>query len=259
LALRLTWLGQAGFMVEYASTRILIDPFLSDHPARLYPPPPDEEIRSRIDWLLVTHEHLDHLDLEFTASLISRCPDLRVMLPTSLATLVANVVPTEQVTTIAPGDSVELAPSMRVDVMPAFHGIEVADGYSDGSAFGGPRFVGYVVRTPAGSLYHSGDTIVNDELVGALRGAKVDIALLPINGRDYFREAEGLVGNMNAGEAVRLAIEIGAHTLVPMHWDLFRGNTVNPGSAVDEAAKLDAPLHVLTLAKLASYEFPDRG
>ena len=74
----------------------------------------------------------------------------------------------------------------------------------------------------------------------------VEVALLPINGRDEEREARGIVGNMDAVEAVELALAIGASVLVPHHWDGFEGNTVPPGSAVDAA---DGRLHVAVPAR----------
>ena len=92
-------------------------------------------------------------------------------------------------------------------------------------------------------------------------GGNIDtrqMQVLPINGRDYFRESEGLVGNMNVGEAVRVAVAAGAHTLVPMHWDLFQGNTASPGSAVEEAVALGAPLHVLTVSRMVPFSLPPR-
>jgi L-ascorbate metabolism protein UlaG (beta-lactamase superfamily) len=110
------------------------------------------------------------------------------------------------------------------------------DAYGDGSSLGaGPRFVGYVVGG-ASRLYHAGDTIVTDELLSALLPLDIEVALLPINGRDAERESRGIVGNMDASEAVELALEIGAATIVPYHWDGFSGNTVPPGSVVDAAA-----------------------
>ena len=65
---------------------------------------------------------------------------------------------------------------------------------------------------------------------------QIEVALLPINGRDDERHRLGIVGNMDAGEAVDLALAIGASVLVPYHWDGFEGNTVPPGSVVDAAA-----------------------
>jgi L-ascorbate 6-phosphate lactonase len=70
-----------------------------------------------------------------------------------------------------------------------------------------------------------------------------------VNGRDFYREKLGLVGNMDAREAVQFAVEIGARVLVPMHWDLFTANTVRPASVVDEAMSFGPALHVVVPAR----------
>ena len=104
------------------------------------------------------------------------------------------------------------------------------DAYGDGSELGeGPRFVGYVLGGEPAPCTTPGDTIVTDALREALDPLGIDVALLPINGRDAERESRGIVGNMDAAEAVELAVAIGASTLVPYHWDGFAGNTVPPG------------------------------
>ena len=95
-------------------------------------------------------------------------------------------------------------------------------------------------------LYHAGDTIVTPEVTATVETHRPHVVLLPINGRDAEREARGIVGNMDASEAVELALAVSAHLLVPIHWDGFRGNTVPPGSAVDAA---DGRLHVLVPAR----------
>ena len=120
-------------------------------------------------------------------------------------------------------------------VVPAYHGVTIEDAYGDGSAIDGrPRFVGYVLESSP-RVYHAGDTVARDELTAALAGLGVEIALLPINGRDAERESRGIIGNLDAAEAVELALAIGASTLVPYHWDGFVGNTVPPGATVDAA------------------------
>ena len=90
---------------------------------------------------------------------------------------------------------------------------------------------------------------MTDGLRAALAPLRIDVALLPINGRTHYREADGLVGNMDERDAVALATEIGASMLVPIHWDLFEGNTEWPGRAVDAAVEAGAPLHVVTLRR----------
>ena len=255
----LTWLGQAGFLIEIEGLRILVDPFLSGHEARLFPPPPIEPYIEAVDWLLVTHEHLDHLDVDFLPVLAQRSPGVTVVLPTPIVHQAARVAPGIRTTGVQPGDVLELSPEISLDVLPAWHGVEVADAYSDGRGEDGlARFVGYVVQAPGLSIYHSGDTLVTDELREALSSHGIDVALLPVNGRDYYREDLGLIGNMDEREAVRLALENRVRLLVPMHWDLFRGNTVRPGDAVDEAAG-DSGLHILVPSRFAAFPLPVFG
>ena len=70
----LTWLGQAGFLIETGGARLLVDPFFSEHEGRNYPPLPIDEYGSGIDRVLVTHEHIDHLDRPSLPAIASRSP-----------------------------------------------------------------------------------------------------------------------------------------------------------------------------------------
>jgi L-ascorbate metabolism protein UlaG (beta-lactamase superfamily) len=242
---RITWLGQAGFRIELEEIVVVVDPWISEHEDRITPSAPLELAADGVDLLVVTHEHLDHLDLPFLPSLLERSPDARVVLPAAVASQVEDVVPESRLVLVEPGDAVDLA-GVEIRVTPAFHGVSLDDAYGDGSAVDGrPRVVGYVLGGEK-RIYHAGDTILTDDLVDALDPLGIELALLPINGRDAEREARGIIGNMDAGEAVELAVRIGARALVPYHWDAVAGNTVPPGTAVDAA---DGRLHVLVPAR----------
>ena len=234
-----TWLGQASFRFDVGERRILVDPFFAEHEARLYPPHSVDEHGSDVDWLLVTHEHIDHLDPYSLREVAARSPGLKVVAPAPLEAMVRD----GEFVGVNRGDRLDLD-GVAVTVVPAIHGRTVEDGYPDD-----PAFVGYVLELEGTTLYHAGDTIVTDGLRAALAPLDVDVALLPVNGRTHYREDEGLVGNMGTRDAVALATEIGASILVPYHWDLFRGNTEWPGRVVDDAVEAEAPLHVLTLRR----------
>jgi L-ascorbate 6-phosphate lactonase len=238
-----TWLGQASFRFEAGETRILVDPFFAEHEARLYPPLSVDEHGSDVDWLLVTHEHIDHLDPYSLREVAARSPRLTVVAPAPLEAMVREAADVEFVG-IDRGDRLALDGAGAVTAVPAIHGRTVADGYPDD-----PAFVGYVLELAGTGVYHAGDTVVTDGLREALAAHEVDVALLPVNGRTFYREREELVGNMGTRDAVALATEIGASILVPYHWDLFRGNTERPGRVVDDAVEAGAPLHVLTLRR----------
>ena len=239
----LTWLGQASLLVEAPGARLLIDPFFSEHEARTYPPLPIDAFGARIDRVLVTHEHLDHLDPASLRGVAERSPGVGVIAPEPLGDMVEGL-PFEGV---RPGDRRELPGGGTVRVVPAIHAVHVRDGYSEGGD--PPRFVGYVVEVGGVSIYHAGDTILDDRVLAGLDGVQVDVALLPVNGRDFAREQQDIVGNLDPRDAVALAVHCGASVLIPIHWDLFAGNTERAGAAADAAAEAGAPVHVLSLRR----------
>jgi hypothetical protein len=78
------------------------------------------------------------------------------------------------------------------------------------------------------TLYHSGDCVPYDGLatrVRALAGGRVDVALLPINGRAPER---GVAGNFDGPEAARLARDVGAAVACPMHYEMFASTPPRP-------------------------------
>jgi L-ascorbate metabolism protein UlaG (beta-lactamase superfamily) len=114
------------------------------------------------------------------------------------------------------------------------HGVTMEDAYGFGEAMSGGlvRFLGFVVDAGDVRLYHAGDTIHYEGMEAMLRQLEIDVAMLPINGRDPEREARGIVGNLSEREAAWLAASIEAGVLVPIHHDLFAGNRGYPSHLV---------------------------
>jgi L-ascorbate metabolism protein UlaG (beta-lactamase superfamily) len=250
MSVTVTWLGQAGFILESeAGTRLAIDVFLSGSEDRLRPPPQLSELGSRLDLLLATHEHMDHLDLPVLAPLRQRYPDLEVVVPAALPPLVREAG-ADRVTGLAAGDQIRRG-DVTISAVPAIHAVEIEDGYAVTAPGGEGRWAGYVVAFDGGPvLWHAGDSLMSAELLEQVRPHGVTVALLPVNGRDYFRESRGVVGNCDAREAVQAAQRLGASTLVPMHHDLIRGNTAAAGAAANAVRELGAAVNVLSLAPL---------
>ena len=162
-------------------------------------------------------------------------------------------VPELKIRGVQPGDHLDRN-AVRVDVVPAWHGVTIGDGYTAGPPGRPTGHVGYVISVDRHSVYHAGDTIVAESLIESLSSMAIDVALLPINGRDFFREAKGILGNLDAREAAQFATAIGARVLIPMHYDMVRGNTVAPGAVVDAVAELDLPLHVIVPSRHRSID-----
>jgi L-ascorbate 6-phosphate lactonase len=234
-AARLRWLGQSGFLIEMAGARMLVDAFLAPHPDRRVASELPPGAASSLDVIACTHEHLDHLDKECVPELCRSSPGARVVVPEPIVDLVAELgVARDRVMGLQPDGPLEVA-GVTIHALPAMHGVHSADAYS----FGEGRFLGFVFQAGGVSIYHAGDTIGYDGLAGRLRELHVDVALLPINGRDARREALDIVGNLDAEEAAALAIEAGVDVVVPMHYDMFAANPGDPAhlvAAVEHAA-----------------------
>ncbi len=227
-------LGQAGFALKGGRTIVYIDPYLSDSvaavggPTRRFPIPIDPATIRHADLVLTTHEHMDHADAVTLGPLLAASP--RAGLITSVqgsAIALEAGIAAERVVVPRLGEALTRG-DVTVTAIPAAHyDLEVdADGRS--------RWMGFLIELNGVTVYHSGDTLLIPEIPAALAGRAIDLALLPINGRDAMREAEGLTGNLLPGEAVALAAQVRARVLIGIHNDLFAGNRVDPGLLFSE-------------------------
>jgi L-ascorbate 6-phosphate lactonase len=229
-----SWLGQAGFALRAGETVALIDPFLSPYRGRAYESSLTPAEATGIDLVLVTHEHVDHFDAEAAPAIASASPGAVFVVPTPIVDMVTEAgVPPDRVVGVQPGDRLDLA-GFAIHPVPARHGVTMDDAYGFGEELSGGlvRFLGYVVDAGGMRLYHAGDTIHYAGMETRLADMHIDLAMLPINGRDPQREARNIVGNLNEREAAWLAREIRADLLVPMHYDLFARNRGYPALLV---------------------------
>ena len=244
----LWWLGQSGFLLAWNGRHLLFDPYLSDALTEKYAATDKPHVRlservidpARLDMVDVataSHNHTDHLDPATLTPLAGANPALRMVLPA------ANVE-------FARGRLGSTAPAMTgVDdgtgaEVAGFHFTGVAAAHNDiaRDAQGRCLFLGFVVRFGPFCIYHSGDTLWHDGLVEALRTARPDVVLVPINGN---RPERRVAGNLNGTEAAALAKACGARLAVPHHFDMFAFNTAPPDEFVRACEQLSQPCRVL--------------
>jgi L-ascorbate metabolism protein UlaG (beta-lactamase superfamily) len=227
---RLWWLGQSGFLVQFDRSHLLLDPYLSDSLTVKYAQTDKPHVRmtervidpARLDFIDVvtsSHNHTDHLDAETLVPLGYANPDLTLVIAEANRAFVAERLRVEPdwPVGLAIGEHVEVGP-FRIEAVPAAH--EDLDA----------QYVGYVVRCGDWTLYHSGDTVRYEGMVDVLRPHAVDVALLPINGRAPERR---VAGNLTALEAAELGRDIGARVVVPCHYEMFAFNTADPRTFVE--------------------------
>ena len=235
----LWFLGQASVAIKAPHGMVYVDPYLSDYVERVtrrqgtpvlrrYPSLLDPAAVSNASLVLITHDHEDHLDLETLPQVAAASPQARFVLPGRSARMLAEVgVSSRRMLVPPPWEAVSPIAGISVTALPAAHEtLEEEPGL-------GHRFLSYVIEFEGVRIFHSGDTVVYPALAEWLQAHRVDVGLVAINGRDYFRAQKGIVGNMTYREAADLAALAGFEVTIPLHYDLFDTNGEDPGLFVD--------------------------
>lgn len=206
--MKITWLGQAGLLLETDGKRIVVDPYLSDHvktvePANYRRVPVDERfLQLQPDVIVITHDHLDHLDKETLKYYLTENSSVLVLAPCggwqSLRTTFGGnnqYVLFNEGTTWTEGNVVFRA--VRAE-------------HSD------PNAIGLWLMAEGKQYYITGDTLYSERVFASLPSHAPDVLFLPINGKG---------NNMNATDAAAFSKRVGAGHTVPIHFGMFDAMT----------------------------------
>ena len=215
--MKIAWLGQAGYRITTDNgTVIMIDPYMSDslHEAQgesyVREVPIDEDVlRGRVDVLIISHCHADHMDFGTLDTLLAGGA-VNVLCPVSVLYPVRNRYwGAHNYTQFENG------------IETIINGVRFSAEYA---AHTDDRSIGVNIYADGRVITHTGDTMYHRCLKDAHpRGA--DALLLPVNGKGC---------NMNAVDAARLTKELAPKKVFPMHWDMFKayGSDVNEFKAL---------------------------
>jgi L-ascorbate metabolism protein UlaG (beta-lactamase superfamily) len=247
----LWWLGQAGFILSCNGVRILVDPYLSDtlavkyagqelpHRRMISPPIAPNKLRG-VDWYLCTHAHSDHMDPGTLPAVAANNPGCRFLVPRAeVSTALARGVPEDRVVPVDSGETVELGHGSIVEVWPSAHEDLAKD------EAGHFRYLGYLLRLDGIAIYHSGDCVPYPGLLRRLVEARVELGLLPVNGRDEYRRQRKVPGNFTLAEAVALCRDAKIPFLLAHHVGMFDFNTVSEADLLAGAASAAPEVRML--------------
>lgn len=236
------YLGQEGILLKSEENFLAVDPYLSDYVdrnccdyvkwERLYAPPVKAEQLHFLNAVLCTHTHYDHADPDTLPVIAKSNPSAKFVVPApAVETLAGYGIEKTRIISAVAGQTITIE-NFEIIPVPSAHETLQTDIHGNYEA------LGYIVRTNGKTIFHAGDMCMYDGLIETVKPYGVDMAFLPINGRDYFRNRNDIIGNFNCEEAVLLAKEIGAEILVPLHHDLYAVNRVKTGHFVDAVEML---------------------
>lgn len=225
-AIEITWLGHGTFQLRLKSGEVyLLDPWTEGNPAY----PPGYEI-DRIDAMLITHGHFDHI--HDAVPLAKKFGPRVVAIYETGHWLESKGV--ENVLAMNKGGSQQVGP-VSITMTHAMHSCGILD---DGKIIYGGEAAGYVLHLPGGRrAYFSGDTNVFSDMQLIAELYNPELAFLPI----------GDLYTMSPREAALACRLLKVKQVIPMHFGTFPPLTGRPeelarllrGSVATEVLALD--------------------
>lgn len=213
--LSVTFINHASVLIKNRESCILVDPifyglsfFIKDFTPLIL----DLEDMPKPDLVLITHDHLDHLDIPTIKSLAG---DTRLITPLSYDKIIDEIAP-RPVTRLDWLDDFSYGRT-RITLLPCSH-------WTMRSPLVGPNrslWGSYLIRSAGGqTIYISGDTAYFDGFREIGQMYDIDLAIINVGAYEprWFMKSS----HMNPAETVQAFRELGARHLLVVHWGSFR-------------------------------------
>lgn len=215
------WLGHASIMLRISGRIILIDPVLSDRispvsfwgPKRMTPAPITVNALPKVDMVLISHNHYDHLDKQTITAIAKSSPNVEFYVPLGLKNWF-QAQGISRITELDWWDEIQLD-WFSLTFTPAKH-------WSVRTLFDKNRSLwgGFVIKVPGFSFYFSGDSAYSPSLHSIYDNlGPFDLVCLPIGA--YLPRWFMNLAHMDPADAVKLYQYFGQPKVIPIHWGVF--------------------------------------
>ena len=177
----------------------------------------------KIDAVLSTHDHNDHIDVNVAAAVMQNCDsNIPFIGPQACVDKWREWgVPAERCVVMKPGDSVKVG-DIEILALEAFDRTALITAPPSGDLRGTMpidmdiKAVNYLIKTPGGNLYHSGDSHYSNYYAKHGNDHKIDVAL-----GSYGENPRGITDKMTSVDILRMAESLNTKVLIPFHHDIW--------------------------------------
>jgi len=214
--MKITSINHATVLIEIGGTTIITDPVYSMTVGfiipRLKKPGIAFDHLPRIDIILISHNHHDHLNLR-TLRRFRRKHASMVCLPKGLEHYARKTGYTD-VVGMDRWEKYERY-GVRITAVPAKHA-----GRRNLWEKSGSPYLGFVTESNGETVYFAGDTGYGEHFGEIKKRLAIDVALLPIGAykpHEWFKNI-----HLNPRTAIQAFLDLGAKHLMPIHWGTFK-------------------------------------
>ncbi|MGL6064629.1 MAG: L-ascorbate 6-phosphate lactonase [Fusobacteriaceae bacterium] len=183
-----------------------------------------------VDAIMATHDHGDHIDENVAAAVLQNCdPSVVFIGPEACVKLwIKWGVPEERCITVKPGDNLKIKDTKivvldsfdRTELVTAPKGVILKDKMPQDMD---KLAVNYLIETPGGNIYHSGDSHYSNYFAKHGNEHKIDVAL-----GSYGENPRGMTDKITSVDILRMAECLNTKVIIPIHHDIWTNFKADP-------------------------------